>query len=301
MIRDLDNFDYQVAMAGHAYDFSKVPGPSVRELVAAGARGVLVYSFASRPTDDYLDECRRAGLEVVWIWERDRDSILFLDGADECRAHEARAAPGELTYVACDLNNGDLAGRDVTRFCREWASATREREFGLYGSQDAIAQGQASGIPKLTKWWGVVNWITGGGPDNDPRNIAFWHGVEAHIVQLIGSPVDDTDQNLILRDDWAAFGTRAPTLEDDDMKTMIFTIRKSDGKTFCWWRSGSELLMRGFANGKPEDNVLTVFDQCDPTNLHIEDAGFGVLYTPSANGRLVRVTHTPKGPISTIV
>ena len=287
--------------AEHAYDFSKVLGPPVRDLVASGARGVLVYSFASRQSDEYLDECRRAGLRVVWIWERDRDSILFMNGADECRAHEASARPGELTYVACDVNNGELGGRDVTRFCRQWASATREPEFGLYGSQDAIAQGQASRIPKLTKWWGVVNWITGGGPDNDPRNVVYWQGVGVHLVQLIGSPIDGTDQNLILRDDWATFGTHAPTLEDDDMKTMLFTTRKSDGKTFCWWRSGPLLLMRGFNNGKPEDNVITVTDRCDPTNLHIEDAGLGVLFTPSADGRLVRVTQTPKGPVATIL
>lgn len=212
-----------------AYDFSVVPGPDPVLLKQSGAEGVLVYSFNARQSDDYLNRCRDLGLKVVWIWERNVDSILFMNGAVECRAHEASAKPGELTYVACDLNNGALNGRDVTRFCREWASVTREAEFGLYGSQDAIAQGQRSGIAKLTRWWGVVNWITGGGPNNDPANIRYWGGVGAHLVQLIGSPIPNTDENLILRPEWATIGAPAPTPEDDDVaKANIFIRNRAD-------------------------------------------------------------------------
>lgn len=206
-----------------AYDFSIVPGPAPQALKDAGAEGVLVYSFGARQSDEYLDECRALGLEVVWIWERNTDSIFggYDYAVSECRLHEARAKPGELTYVACDTNDSGVGGRDLTPFLRGWSDTTRESVFGLYGSSGAIRQGQRFG-GKCARWWGVVNWINGGGPDNAPENIAYWASVGAHLVQLIGSPVDGTDQNLILRDDWATIGAVAPAthpllilLEDD--------------------------------------------------------------------------------------
>jgi hypothetical protein len=43
---------------------------------------------------------------------------------------------GELTYVACDTNDGGVAGRDLTPFLRGWADTTREPIFGLYGSTE---------------------------------------------------------------------------------------------------------------------------------------------------------------------
>src|SRR5215203_3253713 len=163
---DLDFRNYQTLVDGVlVHDPEKAPSPPA--LVDAGAKGVLVYSFSARPPDEWLNECRRLGLHVVWIWEREEDDILgsFEFAVSECREHERSALPGELTYVACDLNNERLAGRDLTPFLRGWAATTREQVFGLYGSQHAIAQGQRAGIPKLARWWGVVNWITGGGHD----------------------------------------------------------------------------------------------------------------------------------------
>lgn len=185
------------------FDFSRVPGPSAERIITDGGEGVLVYSFNARQSDELLNEYRSAGLHVVWIWERNTDSIF--DGydfaVDECGLHEARVQPGELTYVACDTNDGGVAGRDLSPFLQGWSDTTREPRFGVYGSSGAIRQAQKFG-GKCSRFWGVVNWINGGGPNNAPENISYWTNAHAHLIQLIGSPIDDTDQNMILQDDW---------------------------------------------------------------------------------------------------
>lgn len=195
---------------GKAYDFSIVPGPAPAVIVQAGGEGILGYSFASRQSDEYLDRCRALGLKVVWVWERNTDSIFYADGAAECRAHEARCKPGELTYVACDTNDGGVAGRDLTPFLRAWQATTREEEFGLYGSSGAIRQGKAFG-GKLKKFWGVVNWINGGYSNNDPRNIQYWQDQGVHLIQMIGSDIPNTDLNMTLKEDWGYISTSEPT------------------------------------------------------------------------------------------
>jgi Rv2525c-like, glycoside hydrolase-like domain len=239
-----DTFAYDMDFRSFGYSFGTIVDtdrplpPTPAALVDAGAKGVLVYSFAGRPPPEYLDECRRLGLRVVWIWERGKPDILrgFQYAVDQCREHEASAKPGELTYVACDLNNGDLKldGRDLMPFLRGWAATTREPIFGLYGPQDAILQAQRANIPKLARWWGVVNWITDGRPDNAPENIAFWRSVDAHVIQLIGSPIALTDRDLILRADWATIEE-----EDDDVKAMLAKLPDDDTVWICFRSSGT--------------------------------------------------------------
>lgn len=194
----------------YAYDFNRVPGPSADEIKANDGAGVLTYGTGTQQDPQYLADLDAAGLKTPLIWEHNVDSILggYQYGADECRAWEASHPAGELVYLACDLNDGALAGRtpQLLDTCRGWCDTTREAAVGLYGPDDAILAAQQSGIVKLSRWWGVVNWLNGGYADNDPRNIARWTEIGAHLVQLIGSPIPDTDQNLILRDDWWSTG-----------------------------------------------------------------------------------------------
>lgn len=225
----------------YAYDFNRVPGPSPDEIKAADGDGSLIYGTGAQQSDAWVKGHHAADLKVVRIWEHNTDSILTMDGAAECRTFEANNPPG-LVYLACDLNDAALAGRDVTRFCREWCSVTREDEVGLYGSSTAIAQGQGAGIPKLTKWWGVVNWIVGGGPDNAPQNIDYWTNAGAHLIQLIGSPIPDTDQNLILKDDWWSTGRVVPPTPEDDDDTMVYKT-SDDGKD-QWYRDAGGVLVK---------------------------------------------------------
>lgn len=198
-----------------AFDFNRVPGPGAREIKDADGQGALVYGTGAQQDPDYIAGLEAAGLHVVRIWEHNTDSILggYHYGVSECQAWEAAHPPG-LVYLACDLNDGALAGRSVVPFCNGWCDTTREPTAGLYGPDHAILDGIAMNRPKLSRWWGVVNWLdpnTGyAGPDNDPRNIERWTQIGAHIVQLIGSPIPDTDQNLILRDDWWTTGTPTP-------------------------------------------------------------------------------------------
>jgi hypothetical protein len=215
-------------MMDYAYDFSIVPGPDPAVLVRANAKGILGYSFGARQSNEYLTRIRATGMKVVWIWERNTDSIFYADGVAECKAHEASAKPGELTYVACDTNDGGVAGRDLTPFLRDWQATTREAVFGLYGSSGAIRQGMNFG-GKLQRFWGVVNWINGGKGDNHPDNIRYWTDVGAHLIQLIGSDIPDTDQNLILKDDWADISGSASTtpLGTKETDFMILSSNES--------------------------------------------------------------------------
>jgi hypothetical protein len=205
----------------YAYDFSVVPGPSPSLIKANGGEGVLVYSGNARQSDAYLDACRAAGLKVVWIWEVNTDSIF--GGYDyavvQCRWHESRVQPGELTYVACDTRNQG----DVTPFLKGWSDTTREPVFGIYGPDFAIRQAQAAGT-KCQRWWGVVNWIVGGGPDNAPANIDFWSRQGAHLIQLIGSPIGNTDQNLIMRPDWGSLDGGSAPASAQEGDNVIYQI-----------------------------------------------------------------------------
>lgn len=211
-------------MGDRAYDFSKVPGPGAPSIIANGGEGVLTYSFRGQ-TPDYLDTIRGAGLASVWIWERNTDSIFngYDYAVSECKLHEANAKPGELTYVACDTNDGGVAGRQLAPFLQGWSDTTREACFGVYGSSGAIRQAQAFG-GKCSRYWGVVNWINGGGPDNAPQNIDYWRAAGAHLVQLIGSPISGTDENLILKPEWASIEGADMPLDDQDVTKVTEKI-----------------------------------------------------------------------------
>lgn len=218
----------------YAYDFSTVPGPDPVYLSRIGAHGILVYSFGARQSDDYLDRCRKLGMKVVWVWERDTDSIFggYDYAVRQCEQHEASAKAGELSYVACDTNDGGVNGRDMTPFLQGWADTTREPMFGVYGSSGAYKQARAFG-GKCQRFWGVVNWINGGGPNNAPENIRYWSNVGADLVQLIGSPVANTDQNMILTPVWHATESPPPTQPEVDM--VLYTT--TDDGVITYWRA----------------------------------------------------------------
>lgn len=254
----------------YAYDFSRVPGPSPGEMKANDGDGILIYGTGRQQSQEYVDACEEAGLHTARIWEHNVDSILggYAYGVSECLLFEANNPPG-MVYVACDMNNGALAGRDITPFLRGWASVTREPKFGLYGSDDALNQGRNAGIDKLTHNWGVVNWIRGGYANNDPRNIAFWTSWGADLIQLIGSPVGDTDQNLVLNDSWWDTGDSS---EDEDEVKPYYLTKKSNPNVGIWTSDG---IFRRWVGpdewkfivdiaqlfGSPPPGVLSVSDQ----------------------------------------
>lgn len=254
----------------YAYDFNRVPGPSADEVKAAEGDGVLIYGTGQQQSAEYVKSIEDAGLHVARIWEHNTDSILggYAYGVAECVQFERDNPPG-MVYVACDLNNGALGGRDVTPFLQGWASITREPKFGIYGPQDAILQGQASGLAKLDHYWGVVNWISGGRPNNDPWNIAYWTSLGVDLIQLIGSPIDATDANQVLKASWWTTGT-ADSSEDDDVNNYI--TKKSNPNVGIWvtnnihrrWVLPDEwAFLVALSNflGKPVPSVLGVSDQ----------------------------------------
>lgn len=222
------------------YDFNRVPGPSPDEVKGADGQGSLIYGTGAQQSDDWVHDHESADLHVVRIWEHNTDSILggYNYGVSECKAFEDANPPG-LVYLACDLNDGALAGRSVVPFCNGWCDTTREATVGLYGPDHAILDGIAMNRPKLSKWWGVVNWLDGGYPDNDPRNIARWTEIGAHLIQLIGSPIPDTDQNLILRDDWWTAGPVAPSNPYLEYQMDEFFATDPADRRNIWWFSGA--------------------------------------------------------------
>jgi hypothetical protein len=220
-----------------AYDFSQIPGPSPDEITAHGGVGALTYGTGTEQPADYLASLDAAGLHHPLIWEHNTDSILggYDYGVSECRAWETSHPPG-LVYLACDLNDGALGGRSVLPFCSGWCSVTREAAVGLYGPDRAILDGIASGIPRLSRWWGVVNWLDGGEPDNAPGNIDRWRTIGAHLIQMIGSPIPGTDENLVLRDDWWTTGGAQPKVTAP-MYDYFATSPWDPTQTQIWWFS----------------------------------------------------------------
>lgn len=191
----------------YAYDFSRVPGPGPDEIKANGGEGTLTYGTGVQQSPEYLAGVKASGLQSALIWEHNIDSILggYDYGVSEARAWNASHPEGSVIYLACDLNDGALAGRDIRPFVSGWSTELRKGDaLGVYGSDDAILQ--AKSLPAVTHFWGVVNWLRGGYSNNDPRNIAIWQGIGVDLIQLIGSPIPDTDQNLVLLPTWATAG-----------------------------------------------------------------------------------------------
>lgn len=221
-------------MSRYAYDFNRVPGPSAREIADNNGEGALTYGTGQQQSPEYLASLEAAGLHTPLIWEHNIDSILggYDYGVSECKLWEASHPAGKLVYLACDLNDGALAGRDPSPFVRGWCDTTREAAVGTYGGDDALNFVRTAQIPKAQRYWGVVNWIRQGRPDNDPWNIDFWTRWGADLVQLIGSPIPDTDQNLILKPTWWTTGG-APTPSDPHRggDTMHIALLKTlDGR-----------------------------------------------------------------------
>lgn len=226
-----------VVVVTYAYDFSIVPGPGPDVITANAGEGALTYGTGTQQSPDYLASLDSAGLHHVLIWEHNTDSVLggYDYGVSECKAWEASHPPG-LVYLACDLNDGALGGASVQPFCAGWCDTTREAVVGLYGPDRAWTQVRWI-VPKMQRMWGVVNWLDGGYANNDPRNISRWTDLGASIIQLIGSPIPDTDQNLILRGDWWTVGAPpapAPSQEDEEsMYPRIWTT--GTGGWFITW------------------------------------------------------------------
>jgi hypothetical protein len=222
---------------GTAFDVSfQWKNLTAADVKARGGEGVLVYSGNARPSDDWCKAMRDAGLRLVWIWETDTDAALrgFDYAVEQCRIHESRVPPGELTYVAaCDVNDGTLAGRDVTAFLRGWAATTREPVFGQYGSSEAIMQGKTVG-GKLQRFWGVAPWLRDGRADNHPENLQRWRDMGVHLIQLVGEDIPGTDTNETVQANWWSI-----TGGDDDVP---------DEKTFKKWVR--EVLNEGTGAGQ---------------------------------------------------
>lgn len=257
-------------MGDRAFDFARVPGPIPQEIKDNNGEGVLTYSFRGQ-SQQYLESIRAAGLKSVWIWERNTDSIFngYDYAVNECRLHEANAKPGELTYVACDTNDGGVGGRQLLPFLQGWSDTTREPTFGVYGSSGAIRQAQAFG-GKCQRYWGVVNWINGGGPNNAPQNIDYWRNAGAHLIQLIGSPIPGTDENLIFKPDWA-------TIDG----TEEFSMAQMD--TLAQWEQDTRKVILDFLVGDERTKgVLGVWMQeqsaavIREVNLHIDEMVAGL-------------------------
>ena len=207
----------------YAYDQEGQASPS--DVLANDGEGVLVYSGSARPSDAYVALFSTERLHHAWIFESSQDRAVagtpdqnYANGKSDCAAHERRIPAGEFSYVvACDLNNGSLHGRNTQPYLQGWADQTRELAFGQYGSSDAINQGMHLG-GKLQKFWGVVDWNPLGYPDNHPRNIQYWQQLGADLIQLIGTPIPGTDQNLVLKPSWWTASAPAPvTKRTDDM------------------------------------------------------------------------------------
>lgn len=236
---------------GVVFDFSVVPGPSADQIKAHDGEGTLIYGTGRTQSPEYVASLERAGLQVSRIWEHNTDSILggYDYGVSECRIFEANNPPG-LVYLACDLNDGALGNRDPLPFCRGWCSVTREDAVGAYGPDHFILAAQAAAIPKLSRWWGVVNWIQGGGPDNHPTNIAFWNDHGAHLIQMIGSPIPETDQNMVLHPDWHTTGSAPASKEQDDM--VLYST--NEGGTTTYYRDAGGIPVK-LSDGEARDIV----------------------------------------------
>jgi hypothetical protein len=256
-------------LSSYAYDFSAVPGPSADAIKANEGVGALTYGTGAQQSQSYLNGLSSSGLHLAKIWEHNSDSIIggYQYGVAECQAWEATHDPG-MVYLACDLNDGQLGNRSPLAFVAGWYDTTRENVFGIYGPDHAIIPVRDSIFAdKCCRYWGVVNWLEKGYPDNDPRNIAQWSAIGAHLVQLIGSPIPGTDQNLVLQQNWWDTGS-APS-EDDDM--IIYITKKSDPSVGVWacdsifrrWVQPSEWAFINYiasVSGKPAPTVLGVAD-----------------------------------------
>jgi hypothetical protein len=216
----------------YAYDQSDGRATPTDVLTHDG-EGVLVYSGLDRPDDSYLVPFDTDTLHHAWTFESSRDRAVagnddqnYRQGVSDCQWHEGRIPAGYFTYVvACDLNNNSLAGRNTQPYLQGWSDTTREPAFGQYGSSDAINQGMRLG-GKLQKFWGVVNWNPLGYPDNHPANIQYWINLGVDLIQLIGTPIPGTDQNIVAKPNWWSASTTAPVRRMDD---MYIGVNKTEG------------------------------------------------------------------------
>lgn len=268
-----------------AYDFSRVPGPSAQEIADNEGQGMLGYSFAFRQSDELLETYRKAGQKVVWIWERNTDSIYggYDYAVEECKRHEARVQPGELTYVACDTRTPG----DVVPFLRGWNDTTREDVFGIYGPDFAIKAAQQYGN-KCQRFWGVVNWIVGGKPNNHPDNITYWTNAGVHLIQLIGSPIDATDQNLIVKPDWWSTGA-IKTAADLGRRKSMYILLEYVGlypTGVAYLMSPKDQVIRKMV-GKQADGTLSMYGVPNEAGYLIaQGVPWARCQTPSDTGRL---------------
>lgn len=242
-----------------AFDFNEVPGPSADEIKAHEGEGALTYGTGAQQSPEYIAGLEIAGLHTVEIWEHNVDSILggYEYGVAECQSWEASHPAGKLVYLACDLNDGALAGRDPSPFVHGWSDTTRESDVGTYGGDDALNKVRAASIAKATRWWGVVNWIEGGGPNNAQSNIDFWTNWGAHLVQLIGSPIANTDQNLILKPNWWSLGTTPAAAAHKEQQNMIVIFPTPFTTSIAWLMFGDRKV-KEWVDAGPSDEVFGI-------------------------------------------
>lgn len=253
----------------------------------------LRYTGSARPDGEWCHAVTQHS-RLTFIHERysTRSQEGFGAGLEDCRVAEARARevhPG-VESIAVAVSDGDGADNwDASEYGKGWAAAAT-LHFFPYGAVpicESFLTGAAGSPFRLDGTWVPETWGNG-----------------TFLSQVVGtSPVANTDLNHAHKAYWPdatqapASSTPTTTPEDDG---MVFVTRK-DGKTYCYWRHDDKLLMRGFTSGTPDKNIATVSSDCDPHNPVVRDAGFGILYTPSKDGRLVRVTQTNFGPKAEIV
>jgi len=273
------------------FDFSRVPGPTPDEIKANDGVGALTYGTGTQQSPEYLASLDAAGLKHALVWEHNTDSILggFDYGVAECQAWEASHPPG-LVYLACDLNDGALAGRSIEPFCSGWCSVTREAVVGGYGPDDAMAQVWGGKVPKMGRWWGVAPWLENGAPNNDQANIDRWRALGASLVQLIGEDIAGTDTNLVLRDDWWATGGVTRRQMEDSMYGHDSSGTYLKDTSGVWLPiSGNEA--RAVYGQIVGGNPITVLDLGTPMDVIASNAAaiaslkaLGVIGTPSDGG-----------------
>lgn len=294
---------------GIDYAWAQIPAPTAR---AAGVEFAVRYLGGSaRLTPIERDNLHAAGIAILLVVEQEADAAekgydrgrqLAQIGNDEANA---LGYPESCFLLYADDKNDPDASQEVD-FMRG-VKSVGGRSSDMYSGGNILVAIDHWGLSPFGGWM-VETWFPRAGADPFMTQLANTRDP----IHIPGIPDDQFDTNILHRavPMWGPNGvmyldgSTATTQSTDDsiseeVNDMIFV--NANDKTYCYWRHGDQLLVRGFTSGAPDDEIVTVSSDCDPDNLAVRDAGFGIIYTPSKDGRLVQVTPSGFGPVAKVI
>lgn len=289
---------------GIDYAWAQIPAPAIKR---AGAKFVARYLAGSaRLTPQERDNLHAQDIAILLTVEQEADAAekgyqrgrqLAQIGNDEANS---LGYPESCLLLYTDDHNDPNPDEEVNFM--HGVKDAGGRTSDLYSGGNVLVAISNSSLSPFGGW-AVETWFPHAGADPFMTQLANTRDP----IHIDGIPDDQFDTNVLHRavPMWGPNGvtylgpvTEAASIDTtEEVNDMIFV--DNDGKAGCYWRHGGQLLFRAFNQGTP-DAIVVVSEDCDPTNMAVRESG-PFVFTPSNDGRLVRVTPTAVGPHAEVV